>query len=286
MKLEDIREALENRRSAGLRRAMEFARKNRDTATPQLLAIVQNTIENADAVPEDYMAHLTAMFLLAEFREPQICPLMVRLARLPIETLDYLLGDVITEELKNVLASVCDADSLKSIIEDNVVDEWVRNAALYAIAVQVAQGDLDQKEALIYFKTLFEGKIPRTAEYEVVWSGLARVCTSLYPDLIYDDLVSVFEEDLVDPIMVEFERIHEQLERDSSEVLSDIKTDRHYQYLDDAVAATQKWFDLYEEKPLIKTPHGQVVRQGRKIGRNEPCPCGSGLKYKKCCGGN
>jgi preprotein translocase subunit SecA len=27
-------------------------------------------------------------------------------------------------------------------------------------------------------------------------------------------------------------------------------------------------------------------RQGRKIGRNEPCPCGSGKKYKKCCGKN
>ncbi|UCD71381.1 MAG: preprotein translocase subunit SecA [Syntrophobacterales bacterium] len=32
---------------------------------------------------------------------------------------------------------------------------------------------------------------------------------------------------------------------------------------------------------------GKVVtfrREGRKIGRNEPCPCGSGRKYKKCCG--
>ena len=27
----------------------------------------------------------------------------------------------------------------------------------------------------------------------------------------------------------------------------------------------------------------QVVR-GEKIGRNDPCPCGSGKKYKKCCG--
>tara|TARA_R110000868_G_scaffold76573_2_gene220073 strand:- start:14373 stop:14930 length:558 start_codon:yes stop_codon:yes gene_type:complete len=25
------------------------------------------------------------------------------------------------------------------------------------------------------------------------------------------------------------------------------------------------------------------VERGRKIGRNEPCPCGSGLRYKKCC---
>jgi preprotein translocase subunit SecA len=28
----------------------------------------------------------------------------------------------------------------------------------------------------------------------------------------------------------------------------------------------------------------QVVRSGDKIGRNDPCPCSSGKKYKKCCG--
>jgi len=30
----------------------------------------------------------------------------------------------------------------------------------------------------------------------------------------------------------------------------------------------------------------QVVRGGAKVGRNDPCPCGSGKKYKKCCGAN
>jgi len=30
----------------------------------------------------------------------------------------------------------------------------------------------------------------------------------------------------------------------------------------------------------------QPVRVGKKIGRNDPCPCGSGKKYKKCCGAN
>jgi len=33
-------------------------------------------------------------------------------------------------------------------------------------------------------------------------------------------------------------------------------------------------------------PVQTVRREGRKIGRNEPCPCGSGKKYKKCCGRN
>ncbi|MFQ9197152.1 MAG: preprotein translocase subunit SecA, partial [[Clostridium] leptum] len=29
---------------------------------------------------------------------------------------------------------------------------------------------------------------------------------------------------------------------------------------------------------------GKTVRKGKKVGRNDPCPCGSGKKYKKCCG--
>ena len=33
-------------------------------------------------------------------------------------------------------------------------------------------------------------------------------------------------------------------------------------------------------------PVQQVVRGSAKIGRNDPCPCGSGKKYKKCCGTN
>jgi preprotein translocase subunit SecA len=30
-----------------------------------------------------------------------------------------------------------------------------------------------------------------------------------------------------------------------------------------------------------RRPEG--ARSGQKVGRNEPCPCGSGKKYKKCC---
>lgn len=32
----------------------------------------------------------------------------------------------------------------------------------------------------------------------------------------------------------------------------------------------------------IRKPIETVVK-GKKIGRNDPCPCGSGKKYKKCC---
>ena len=33
---------------------------------------------------------------------------------------------------------------------------------------------------------------------------------------------------------------------------------------------------------LLNWPTSKEV--GKKVGRNEPCPCGSGNKYKKCCG--
>lgn len=34
-----------------------------------------------------------------------------------------------------------------------------------------------------------------------------------------------------------------------------------------------------------REPEGTTVRRSEpKIGRNDPCPCGSGRKYKKCCG--
>ena len=35
------------------------------------------------------------------------------------------------------------------------------------------------------------------------------------------------------------------------------------------------------EMPRVPVP---VVRDAPKVGRNDPCPCGSGKKYKKCCG--
>lgn len=49
-------------------------------------------------------------------------------------------------------------------------------------------------------------------------------------------------------------------------------------------------FEKYEKpnlRPLPKEPFVMNPQQVRsdKIGRNEPCPCGSGKKYKKCCGG-
>lgn len=46
-----------------------------------------------------------------------------------------------------------------------------------------------------------------------------------------------------------------------------------------AIIPPERQKELYKEQKRSKT-----VVKGEKIGRNAPCPCGSGKKYKKCCG--
>ncbi len=50
----------------------------------------------------------------------------------------------------------------------------------------------------------------------------------------------------------------------------------------------EEWNDIYDEetrKRLYKEQKTSTTykREGAKIGRNDPCPCGSGKKYKNCC---
>ena len=43
-------------------------------------------------------------------------------------------------------------------------------------------------------------------------------------------------------------------------------------------------FDKEKLYKNIEQRESRTVRKGKKIGRNDPCPCGSGKKYKQCCG--
>ncbi|MCK9262294.1 MAG: SEC-C domain-containing protein [Deltaproteobacteria bacterium] len=63
----------------------------------------------------------------------------------------------------------------------------------------------------------------------------------------------------------------------------------HYRYkgrktthheLAEFVREDSRWF--FHHGTMV--PQKQVIRKGEKTGRNDPCLCGSGLKYKKCCG--
>jgi uncharacterized protein YecA (UPF0149 family) len=44
------------------------------------------------------------------------------------------------------------------------------------------------------------------------------------------------------------------------------------------------WQDRDDWEEPEPPPVGTIVRSGPRVGRNDPCPCGSGKKFKKCCG--
>ena len=50
----------------------------------------------------------------------------------------------------------------------------------------------------------------------------------------------------------------------------------------DAILTAERRAELYKEQKAS----GTVRREAVKVYPNDPCPCGSGKKYKKCCGRN
>jgi len=84
----------------------------------------------------------------------------------------------------------------------------------------------------------------------------------------------------------------EEMEEDT-EVSLDFDNEKLFRNMVDAKAdwlyTLPEWDDIYpkeEQERLIKDQKKSrtVVREGKKVGRNDPCPCGSGKKYKNCCG--
>ncbi|MFA6940799.1 MAG: SEC-C metal-binding domain-containing protein [Clostridiaceae bacterium] len=88
---------------------------------------------------------------------------------------------------------------------------------------------------------------------------------------------------------VDLENIEE-----NTQVSLDIDFEKLYFNMLDAKAdylySLKQWDSIIseEKRKEIKKDwsNSKIVRNDNKVGRNDPCPCGSGKKYKKCCGRN
>lgn len=59
---------------------------------------------------------------------------------------------------------------------------------------------------------------------------------------------------------------------------------RHDEYVTSSTATAPQQQGGDGQQPQAPRPKPQPVRVEQKIGRNDPCPCGSGKKYKNCHG--
>ena len=93
----------------------------------------------------------------------------------------------------------------------------------------------------------------------------------------YPDCYKVFQgfiETLEQTKSIDF--LREKLKKEYDRMELDVSGGKYYEKYPERRRQENVICDGYEEEPY--------VRMQPKVGRNDPCPCGSGKKYKKCCG--
>jgi preprotein translocase subunit SecA len=95
---------------------------------------------------------------------------------------------------------------------------------------------------------------------------------------LYGELLNVIKNDVVKSIMAVRIRTADELDAASESINEDMSQVKDLQYQHADVST-----DSVESEQSAE-PAPTPVRSGPKVGRNDPCPCGSGKKYKACCG--
>lgn len=271
---------------------VETCRDDRDAVLPAFIDILGRAVDRNRLSDEGELALVYIVHLLGEFAEPAAFGPLIAFLRGDPAWSDDALGESVTETLNGILISTFDGNRglLEELIEDTRVDEYVRVAALKAWIWLVAAGRIEREHAERFLVGCASARLPR--ESSLIWTirvmsiaylGVAGLCTEarracedgrIEPmDMIYDD----------------FEQIWAKA-RGSANIL-DVLDRRGWRPFGDVLAEFRTWYcfsDAYREEQrqdqVAERQRDTVFNPSRQIGRKDPCPCGSGRKFKKCCG--
>ena len=301
MSVSEILETLSTYTGVFPREAVEAASGRWEEVAEEFLGVLEYTAENVEEVAsrEEYMLHTYAMFLCAEKRETRALLPMLRILSCPNhEALKMLLGDTLSEDAGRIVASLYDGDiaPIQELIEDSAALDYARSQAINALHILVLHGHLERETVIEYLRTLFEERLER--RYSHVWNIVATTAARLGAAELIGHIETAYAEELVDPSFAREEALKEEIRLSRTEALRESRRDGHLTLVEDAVAAME-WWAAFEDSStsargrrnasnfsaaLAATAGGTSQRSERKVGRNEPCPCGSGRKYKHCCG--
>ncbi len=296
MTINEILEALANSTGRFPREAVKAAIAHQEEITPHLLRIVEDTTsrikeseyeqEEEEEEGDPYMASLFAFYLLAQFREERAYPPIVELFSIPGDRTLDVMDDFVTEGLSRVLASVSGGDigPMQDLVENPALNEYVRSAALEGILCLTARGVIDREETIAYFHRLYHGALG--PEPFFMWSSLAACSTNLYPEELMPEIREAFRKERIDRFFIAPDSVEDTLAEGKEATLTRLQENRYYQMIDDTVAEMEWWACFRESSPPAAPPTSSTtfVRATERVGRNDPCPCGSGRKYKHCCG--
>lgn len=305
------------------REALAAADAQREALVGPLLRAVERGLENPTDLPEgEGMLFSYATYLLAKWREPRAYPLFIRWLSLPGEAAFDLGGDTATQEGAMFLAMVCggDLEPIKALILNREANEFCRGVAVGSLARLAAWDEVPREQVVDYFRWLSSEGLER--EHSFVWNDLACACANIEALPVFPELRRAFDEGLIDEGVIRRSELDEveaapgselgrykkhhppitdvadeirwwgcfeeelfgNMELDGNAELDRIAELDGIAELDsnaERLALMARDRALFEPKPdAPPIPY----KAPPKAGRNDPCPCGSGKKFKKCCG--
>jgi len=233
--------------------------------------------------------------LAGEKQDRRVFPLLCRLAQ-DGEALEAVLGDGVTTTLTQILISTYDGDldALKGVIEAAEADEDVRAEALQALAYLTATGRIPRDEAEAYLLRLYDTLQPQHESF--VWSGWVLAVALLGLETLSGVVRQAFRRGRIEPMVMGYDDFRRDLER----TLADPERIAGFQHaligpLEDAIGELSGWYafsDAAEQDEErwatspedVRLPFADMpqpfVDPFKGVGRNDPCPCGSGKKSR------
>ena len=280
------------------REALDAAGQSRDTMVPVFLDYIGKLQSAGIDDLEGMDAFVFIFFLLAEWRETQAYRPLASLLRRDPEFLDALLGDSITEASARVMAGVFDGDlqPMFDILLDDDADGFVRGEMFDTLVIVALENPALRPQITQFLIDFLD--LTGTITGEEVWWAWAECIAALGLANMETAVRAVFDSSLITPDHSRLEDFTERLQATVDAGRPDWFTDISSNTLiTDTIAELEPWYCFTPEylskkaegrlnvlsslMPRSGDPFNSVVTG--KTGRNDPCPCGSGKKFKKCC---
>jgi hypothetical protein len=273
--------------------ALLQAPQHREELTPHLIDALNYICDNSKELLEEksrYDLHFYALYLLAQFREKQAFAPMIRLLKLDKNAISFFLGDTLTETYDRCLCSVYDGNLglLKEVIEDSSLYEYARSAALSALELIFREGRILREELCEYLRYLIKHLLD-DHDHTHVPSSVACIIADEHLFELVHDVKALYEHKVIDPSAIgyydsfindifSYRKYNEEKKTTIDDVIQELG---HWAKYKQKAKSPQKLKKLKSAKNTVPTAASAAKKN--KIGRNDPCPCGSGKKYKKCC---
>lgn len=223
--------------------------KLKEEITPLLLQNFKEVVDDINIIydNDNYFLHIYSLFLFAQFREKKAYPLIVEFFSKYDEEACEVTGDIVTEYLHKILASVCNDDItlIKKIISNDNLYEYIRDAAMRSLIVLVKNKKLKRDVVLDYFYSLFKSESRN--EFNPIWDKLIDCCLELYPNKkIYNEIKNAFKEGLVGNELVGTpEDVKNTMKRGKKQAYYKLKNNKNYNMFNNITSEIKILFCLY-----------------------------------------